>query len=291
MFFRPLLGVRPVSCTSLELAKYRFRKLAQMIELNMKDDQEKKSPTPIRLAEIDAQQKIMARVDELMTEAAQTKRSAPNVARPFWAQTQVDIPPSEQFGKLSQMTEDDRSPKDEAQPTASQETVPKPSAPSQATPQSAPQPATNMGMNSKQNLTQNTSLNSGEATALSAIRDEVINKMAAPAVPSADIEALLGRVEAIEVRIDKHQQDLTALLKLVRQLATKKDEKPELKKQTKRSESGGWGLGLLVTLLLMGGIIGWLFWMDSAFMMDMITKLVNEGLTMAIQLLAEFGAV
>ena len=68
-----------------------------MTELNMKDDQEKERPTPIRLAEIDAQQKIMARVDELMTEAAKTKRSATNASRPFWAQTQVDIPPSEQF--------------------------------------------------------------------------------------------------------------------------------------------------------------------------------------------------
>ena len=261
-----------------------------MTELNMKDDQEKEWPTPIRLAEIDAQQKIMARVDELMTEAAQTRRSTPNAARPFWAQTQVDIPPSEQFGKLSQMTEDDRSPKDEAQPAAIQETAPKPSVPPQAAPQSAPQPATNMAMGSEQNPAQNTGLNAGEATALSAIRDEVINKMAAPAVPSADIEALLGRVEAMEGRIDKHQQDLTALLKLVRQLAAKKDEKPELK-QVKKSESGGWGLGLLVTLLLIGGIIGWLFWMDSAFMMDMMTRLVNEGLTMTIQLLAEFGAV
>ena len=257
-----------------------------MTELNMKDDQEKEWPTPIRLAEIDAQQKIMARVDELMTEAAQTKRSAPNAAKPFWAQTQVDIPPSEQFGKLSQMTEDDRSPKDVAQPTAIQETAPKPSVP----PQSAPQPATNTAIGSEKNPAQNTGLNAGEATALSAIRDEVINKMAAPAVPSADIEALLGRVEAMEGRIDKHQQDLTALLKLVRQLAAKKDEKPELK-QVKKSESGGWGLGLLVTLLLIGGIIGWLFWMDSAFMMDMMTRLVNEGLTMTIQLLAEFGAV
>ena len=237
-----------------------------MTELNMKDDQEKESPTPIRLAEIDTQQKIMARVDELMTEATKTKRSAPNAARPFWAQTQVDIPPSEQFGKLSQMTEDDRSPKDEAQP------------------------AKNMAMESEKKPAQNTSLNTGEATALSAIRDEVINKMAAPAVPSVDIEALLVRVEAMEGRIEKHQQDLTALLKLVRQLAVKKDEKPE-PKQVKKSESGGWGLGLLVTLLLIGGIIGWLFWMDSAFMMDMMTRLVNEGLTMTIQLLAEFGAV
>ena len=241
-------------------------KLAQMTELNMKDDQEKECPTPIRLAEIDAQQKIMARVDELMTEATKTKRSAPNAARPFWAQTQVDIPPSEQFGKLSQMTEDDSSPKDEAQP------------------------AKNMAMESEKKPAQNTSLNTGEATALSAIRDEVINKMAAPAVPSADIEALLVRVEAMEGRIEKHQQDLTALLKLVRQLAVKKDEKPE-PKQVKKSESGGWGLGLLVTLLLIGGIVGWLFWMDSAFMMDMMTRLVNEGLTMTIQLLAEFGAV
>ena len=36
----------------------------------MKDEQEKKPLSPIRLAEIDAQQKIMARVDELMSEAA-----------------------------------------------------------------------------------------------------------------------------------------------------------------------------------------------------------------------------
>lgn len=261
-----------------------------MTELNMRDDQKKGRPTPIRLAEIDAQQKIMARVDELMTEAAKTKRSAPNASRPFWAQTRVDIPPSEQFGKLSQMTEDDRSSKDEAQPAPIQETTPKPSVPTQAAPQSAPQPTKNMAMGSEQNPAQHTGLDTGEATALSAIRDEVINKMAAPAVPSSDIEALLGRVEAMEGRIDKHQQDLTALLKLVRQLATKKDEKSE-PKQIKKSESGGWGLGLLVTLLLMGGIIGWLFWMDSAFMMDLMTKLVNESLTMIIQLLAEIGAV
>ena len=169
------------------------------------------------------------------------------------------------------MTEDDRSPKDEAQPATIQETAPKPYAPPQAAPQSAPQPATNMAMGSEQNPAQNTGLNAGEATALSAIRDEVINKMATPAVPSANIEALLGRVEAMEGRIDKHQQDLTALLKLVRQLAAKKDEKSE-PKQVKKSESGGWGLGFLVTLLLMGGIIGWLFWMDSAFMMDMMHR-------------------
>lgn len=252
-----------------------------MTELNMKDDQEKEWPTPIRLAEIDAQQKIMARVDELMTEAAQTKRSAPNAsARPFWAQTKVDIPPSEQFGKLSQMTEDDRPQKAELQPAAIQEAAPQAGAPA----------ATNTGMGAEQSPELTAELNAKEANALSAIRDEVINKMAAPAAPSADIEALLERIEAMEGRIDKHQQDLTALLKLVRQLAAKKEEKPEPKK-VKKSDSGGWGLGLLVTLLLIGGIIGWLFWMDPAFMMDMMSKLVNEGLTMTIQLLAEFGAV
>lgn len=262
-----------------------------MTELNMKDDQEKEWPTPIRLAEIDAQQKIMARVDELMTEAAQTKRSAPNAsARPFWAQTKVDIPPSEQFGKLSQMTEDDRPQKAELQPAAIQEAAPQAPAPQAPAPQAGAPAATNMGMRAEQSPELTAELNAKEANALSAIRDEVINKMAAPAAPSADIEALLERIEAIEGRIDKHQQDLTALLKLVRQLAAKKEEKPEPKK-VKKSDSGGWGLGLLVTLLLIGGIIGWLFWMDPAFMMDMMSKLVNEGLTMTIQLLAEFGAV
>ena len=257
-----------------------------MTELNMKDDQEKEWPTPIRLAEIDAQQKIMARVDELMTEAAQTKRSTPNAsARPFWAQTKVDIPPSEQFGKLSQMTEDDRPPRDEPQPAAIQDAVPQPATihenPSQtAPPQPAPQAAPNMDMDQ----------NMGETTAISAIRDEVINKMAAPAATSADMEALLERIEATEGQIDKHQQDLTALLKLVRQLAAKKEEKPEPKK-VKKTDSGGWGLGLMITLLLIGGIVGWLFWMDPAFMMDIMSKLVNETLVMTIQLLAEFGAV
>jgi hypothetical protein len=47
----------------------------------------------------------------------------------------------------------------------------------------------------------------------------------------------------------------------------------------------------LVTILLVGGIIGWLFWMDPAFMMEMMSNLVHEGLAMAIQLLAQLGAV
>ena len=68
--------------------------------------------------------------------------------------------------------------------------------------------------------------------------------MAAPAVPSSDIEALLGRVEAMEGRIDKHQQDLTALLKLVRQLAAKKDEKSE-PKQVKNLKVGAGVLACL----------------------------------------------
>jgi len=74
----------------------------------MKDEQEKEPLSPIRLAEIDAQQKIMARVDKLMSEAAQTRRSSSDgTNRPFWAQSTIDIPPSEQFGKLRQMTEEE----------------------------------------------------------------------------------------------------------------------------------------------------------------------------------------
>jgi len=115
---------------------------------------------------------------------------------------------------------------------------------------------------------------------------------AQPAVlPSAEIEALHARIEAMEGRIDKHQQDLTALLKLVRQLAAKKEEEKTEPKKSKKSESSGWGFGLLVTILLVGGIIGWLFWMDPAFMMEMMSNLVHEGLAMAIQLLAQLGAV
>jgi cobalamin biosynthesis Mg chelatase CobN len=241
-----------------------------MTELRMKDEQDKERPSPIRLAEIDAQQKIMARVDELMQEATQTKRSSTQdaAARPFWAQTKVDIPPSEKFGKLSQMTEDD------SQKNAPQRAEEEVTAPA---PPPIPQPAAQA--------------EGGEATALSAIRDEVINKMgaAAPAMPSPELDEVLQRLDGLEGRVDKHQQDLTALLKLVRQLAAKKEEKPEPQKV--KSSSSGAGLGLFVTLLLVGGMLGWLFWMDPAFMMDMMTKIINEGLTMTIQLLASFGVV
>ena len=241
-----------------------------MTELRMKDEQDKERPSPIRLAEIDAQQKIMARVDELMQEATQTKRSSTQdaAARPFWAQTKVDIPPSEKFGKLSQMTEDD------SQKNAPQRAEEEVTAPA---PPPIPQPAAQA--------------EGSEATALSAIRDEVINKMgaAAPAMPSPELDEVLQRLDGLEGRVDKHQQDLTALLKLVRQLATKKEEKPEPQKV--KSSSSGAGLGLFVTLLLVGGMLGWLFWMDPAFMMDMMTKIINEGLTMTIQLLASFGVV
>ncbi|MGB1367448.1 MAG: hypothetical protein ACPG6Y_05905 [Candidatus Puniceispirillaceae bacterium] len=240
-----------------------------MTELSMKDEQEKEPLSPIRLAEIDAQQKIMARVDELMSEAAQTRRSTSDgTNRPFWAQSTIDIPPSEQFGKLRQMTEEEPPKSEQEDNTAA----------SQAAPAAPARQA---------------EADTGEAIALSAIRDEVINKMSAQpaALPSAEIEALHARIEAMESRIDKHQQDLTALLKLVRQLAAKKEEEKTEPKKSKKSESSGWGFGLLVTILLVGGIIGWLFWMDPAFMMEMMSNLVHEGLAMAIQLLAQLGAV
>ena len=75
---------------------------------------------------------------------------------------------------------------------------------------------------------------------------------ARPAAPSADMEALLERIEAMEGRIDKHQQDLTALLKLVRQLAAKKEEKPETKKVKKSVAPATKRAALLSTQRLSG---------------------------------------
>ena len=244
----------------------------------MKDEQEKEPLSPIRLAEIDAQQKIMARVDELMSEAAQTRRgtsgrgTSDRTNRPFWAQSTIDIPPSEQFGKLRQMTEEEPPKSEQEAETTAPETAPVAPARQAET-------------------------DTSEAIALSAIRDEVINKMSTQpatqpaALAAAEIEALHARIEAMEGRIDKHQQDLTALLKLVRQLAAKKEEEKSEPKKSKKSEGNSWGFGLLVTILLVGGIFGWLFWMDPAFMMEMLRNLVHQGLAMAIQLLAQLGVV
>jgi hypothetical protein len=233
-----------------------------MTEHKMEDEQKNTPPTHIRLAEIDAQQKIMARVDELMSEAARTKRqsSSETPARPFWAQNRVDIPPSEKFGKLNQMTENENPPKQPEEHTAPESESVAPSAQSQE-------------------------------HALSAIRDEVINKMGSQqlAAPSPAHDELLERIEALEGRVNKHQQDLTALLKLVRQLAAKKEEKPEPQKQ--KSKNGGWGFGFLLIFLLIAGIIGWLFWLDAEFMLDMMTAIINDGMKITIQLLASLGAV
>ncbi len=221
------------------------------------------SVSPLHLADIDAQQQIMARVNELMEEAAQTgratKQAADQPARPFWAQSRVDIPPSETFGKAVQMSDDEQKP-----------AIPQPHA---------------------EEVTENVSDNTARpGSDLSAIRDEVMSHMGTvPVAEQAELHALSARLDAMEGRIDKHQQDLTALLKLVRQLAAKKDEKSEA--ASPRPQHSGWGGGIVLVLLMIGGVIGWLFWMSPELMMDILTSLTHDIFSLTIQILAQLGVL
>ncbi len=225
-------------------------------------DQPDMSVRPERQQDKDVQEKIMAHMHALMNEAAATKRNqasdGPASSRPFWAQKQVDILPSEQFGKQRDMTEDEHKPQQQ-RPLSEADG---PSAPIK-------EPAENQ--------------------ALSAIRDEVMSHMQAHPVLDESYDRLLERITLLEGRVDKHQQDLTALLKLVRQIAAQKEEKPV--SNNTPSAKGSWGFGLLLVVILISGIVGWLFWMDPEFMLQFMTEIAHDSFAMTIQLLAKLGVL
>ena len=145
----------------------------------------------------------MNRLRGLMDEAAQSitgpasgpinpgNSPAERRAKPFWAQNRVDIPPSEKFGKRQKMQEKEFPSNTNPLGTAEKPTL------------TDPQPSSDP---------------------LVAIRQEVFNKLGDSAGQLEGIQGLTDRLQQLESRTEKQQQDLTALLKLVRQLANKQAE-------------------------------------------------------------------
>ena len=212
-----------------------------------------------------AQEHIMGRVRELMDEAAQTRRgpaTRPETqTKPFWAQNKVDIPPSEQFGKRQRMHDKDDTGTDDQLAAPAQ-----PAPPELRTPTD---PA---------------------ADPLTAIRQEVFNKLGDTAGASEELQALAERVQQLEGRSEKQQQDLTALLKLVRQLANRQ---AELEQDTAapRRQRGLFGPLVLVLFVMAAGIAGWLFWLDPDMMLTLSASVLNNSFDAVLNLIARFGLI
>ena len=205
--------------------------------------------------DITDQKDIMDRVRGLMDEAAQTRRGPAAQTKPFWAQKKVDIPPSEQFGKRQRMQDKDDFGTDNTAHGA---------APSEMT-------ATDAGMDP-----------------LTAIREQVFNKLGDPSGGSEQIQQLTDRIQQLEGRAEKQQQDLTALLKLVRQLANRQAEL-EQDKAAPKKQRGLFGPLVLILLVMLVGIAGWLYWLDPDMMLAMSASVLRNGFDAVLNLIAQFG--
>ena len=247
------------------------------------------------LSRLEQQTLIMGRLKSLMDEAARTPRqesrsyqdiarNTPRETTPFWAQTQRDISPSERFATQQREQESkmaDTPPSPTQQPEAqsgqagaqpdSQQPAPEAVAQS-AQPEAAVaemQPPAQAAMPAKP---------SNEA-ALSAIRSEVFSHMEKAPIPAE----LLERIEQIEQRASQQQQDLTSVLKLVRQLAASQKEF-ETASQPKRR--GFFSTLLFSVLVLIGmvsvGALGWLYVMNPALVNSVFTQIINSAFIQTI---------
>ena len=238
-------------------------------ELDIDDVQLQKLTT---LQEKQLQEEIMMRLRGLMDEANQTQTvpasdpiissnsTSESRAKPFWAQNRVDIPPSEQFGKRQKMREQDNPSSSKPLGSAAQLTSAEPAS-------STDQPASD---------------------SLTAIRQEVFNKLGDGSGQSEELQGLANRLQQVESRGEKQQQDLTALLKLVRQLANRQAEL-EKEKVPPRRQRSLFGALMLVLLAMLAASAGWLYWLNPDLVMTLSAALLNNGFDFALNLIARFG--
>ena len=215
---------------------------------------------------------IMSRVRGLMDEATQSSKGlaadpvipsqpvAQNQSRPFWAQNRVDIPPSEQFGKRQKMQD-----QDEPGRNSQLDTPVQPAPTDKSSSASLPVP-----------------------DSLTAIRQEVFSKLGDKTGQAEELQGLTDRLQQLENRADKQQQDLTALLKLVRQLANRQAEMEKEKVQPRR-QRGLLGSLIFVLLVMLAGSASWLYWMNPDLVMSISANLMNQGFDFLLNLIARTG--
>ena len=246
------------------------------------------------LSRLEQQTLIMGRLKSLMDEAAQTPRqesrsyqdiarNTPRETTPFWAQTQRDISPSERFAtqqreQESKMADTPPSPTQQpeaqsgqagAQPDSQQahEAVAQSAQPEAAVAEM--QPPAQAAMPAKP---------SNEA-ALSAIRSEVFSHMEKAPIPAE----LLERIEQIELRASQQQQDLTSVLKLVRQLAASQKEFETVSQPKRRGFLSTLLFSMLVLIGMVSvGALGWLYVMNPALVNSVFTQIINSAFIQTI---------
>ena len=138
--------------------------------------------------------------------------------------------------------------------------------------------------------------------ALSAIRDDIIGRIdndeptmheGALAELTNTVSDLGTRIEQQQARIDKQQQDITALLQLVRQTNARQKQdiaEPRSTRYDAPSKSSGMtGLVLLVMFLIIAAITGWLFWINPVLMTNLATMLINKAFTTIMKIVAMTG--
>ena len=261
--------------SQIENAKKAFvanKERGREVQASEPDTADKKDQNQMAQQDRQLQEDIMSRVRGLMDEAAQTSRGpaadpfipsqpiAENRTRPFWAQNRVDIPPSEQFGKRQKMQDQD-DPDRNSQLGTSAQPAPADTGSSASLP--APDP-------------------------LTAIRQEVFNKLGDGTGQALELQQLTERLQQLESRAEKQQQDLTALLKLVRQLANRQAELEKEKAQPRRQRSL-FGPLIFLLLVILTGSAGWLYWMNPDLVMNISTNLLNQGFDLLLNLIERTG--
>ena len=228
-----------------------------------------------RNPEMKAQKDILARVSNLMHEASQTRRgnavsegNTTEPPRPFWAQSHTDLSSFEKWERQQNMT--------------------KSNDPPEAAPEVPPVSTTPETPSPKKDDTDR---------ALSAIRDEVIGRIDNGEKPenAEKILKLTEKLDHLEGRVEKHQQDITALLQLIRQTSARQkqdiaDERFIAQQVTSKSP-GITGLVFSIIFLIVIAIAGWLFWMNPVLMTNLATVLVNEAFTMMMKIVSLVGLV
>ena len=226
--------------------------------------------------ETNIQKDILDRVSKLMSEASQTNRghsvldsNISETPRPFWAQSHNDLSSFEKWERQQNMSNTDDAPKNAPE---------------------VPPLATTI-------VSQSRTEEHNDDMALSAIRDEVIGRIDNSDKPETTekILELSNKLQYLEGRIDKHQQDIAALLQLVRQITARQkqdtvEERITSQKVASKSSSVI-GFVFFIVCLIFFAVAGWLFWMNPVLMTSLATMLVNKAFTLMMNIVSLLGLV
>ena len=192
--------------------------------------------------------------------------------KPFWSQN-YELSPSEQFKKKKKMQDQDLEDlkKEEKVEVDTKENN------------------SETAVTDENSLKETTSSKSADVSSLDDIKAEVMGKINETKPDTELIKKSLSsahdRLDLLEPQIEKHTKDITALLKLVRELSKKQSEiKIPLPQDIPRKNN--FSVFVLSVIFLGIGITGWLYWMDPtklnlifdqiySNLMNNIFKLIN----------------